>query len=368
MNLRRNRMRILYLFTLDWNHEVEDFGKGIVPAHRLFGFADLQGMGHAPFLCPPSPKLLRRWLWKPAFWRVYQALYAFFKQFHTDCIFGVNEASTLPVLFLKRLGLLRTPVIVFCTGLMHPRNRGGLKKVLWKWLLPCAEAVVSQTSMELKSTWREFGLREDRQFLIHMLVDVNTFHPDPAREKGDFILAAGTNEGRDYPTLLEALPKGQRLIVVTDHANAEIVRSHIKPGMQVELRQALPILELKALYERAKVVVNPLVETDYCSGHTVLLENMALGNPIIIARVEGMNDYVEDGVTAITYKPGDSGELRRKIEESLNAPEQFAQIGRRASGWVRRFSTEEFAKKLIRVAEQVCAKSRSHSESVVALN
>ncbi len=358
-------MRILYLFTLDWNHEVEDFDRGLVPAHRLFGFADLRAMGHTPFLCP-TPRLFRHWLWKPIFWRLYQTAFAFLQQFRTDCLFGVNEASTLPVLFLKRFGLLRTPVIVFCTGLMHPRNRTGLKKKLWDWLLPCAEAVVSQTSMELAATWQEFGLREDRQFFIPMLVDTATFQPDEKREKGDYLLAAGTNEGRDYPTLLAALPEGQRLIIVTDHQNAAIIEQHRQPGRRVEVLQAVPILELKALYEKAKVVINPLVETDYCSGHTVLLENMALGNAVIISRVEGMQDYIEDGVTAITYAPRDVAELRRKIQASLDEPERFSAIGSQAAQWVQRFSTAEFAKKLIRIAEQVTAKHPDRVPAAVA--
>lgn len=358
-------MRILYMFTLDWNHEVEDFDRGLVPAHRLFGFADLRSMGHTPFLCP-TPRFFRRWLWKPVFWRLYQSCFAFFQQFHTDCIFGVNEASTLPALALKRLGVLRTPVIVFCTGLMNPRNRQGFKKKLWDWLLPCAEAVISQTSMELESTWREFGLRRDRQFLIHMLVDTTTFQPDENREKGDYLLAAGTNEGRDYPTLLKALPEGQRLIIVTDYQNAGIVEQHRQPGARVEVLQAVPILELKALYEKAKVVINPLVETDYCSGHTVLLENMALGNPVIISRVEGMKDYVADGVTAITYEPRNVTELRQKIQAALDEPERFADIGREAAQWVQRFSTGEFAKKLIRIAAQVTAKNPGRLETCTA--
>lgn len=360
-------MQILYLFTLDWNHEVEDFDRGLVPAHRLFGFADLRAMGHSPFLCP-TPKVFRGLLWKPAFWRLYQSCFAFLQQFRTDCIFGVNEASTLPVLFLKRLGLMRTPVIVFCTGLMNPRNRTGLKKKLWDWLLPCAEAVVSQTSMEFESTWREFGLRQDRQFLVHMLVDTTAFQPDENREKGDYLLAAGTNEGRDYPALLSALPDGERLIIVTDHQNAAIIEQHRRPGMRVEVLQAVPIMELKALYEKAKVVINPLVETEYCSGHTVLLENMALGNPVIIADVEGMRDYLEDGVTAITYPPRDVAALRSTIQSALDEPERFRGIGREAARWVQRFSTAEFAKKLIRIAEQVTARNTNRVEIEVALS
>lgn len=345
-------MRILFLFAYDWNREIADFERGKVPAHRLFGYAEVRKLGAQPSVCP-TPRFLTRWLCRPLQWRIYEALFATLRQHQFDCIFAVNEASAMPALVLKRLGLLRTPIIVFCTGLMHPRNREGFRGKLWRWLLPCAEAVVSQTSMELETTWQAFGLRQDRQFYMPMLVDVNTFTPTGRKPQGDYVLAAGTNQGRDYPTLLQALPPGEKLIIVTDPYNAEIVERHRSPGVDVQVLQAIPITELKALYENAKAVVNPLVETPYCSGHTVLLENMALGRPVLISSVGGMRDYFDDGVTAIGVKPNDVDDLRQKLTAYLNDPEQFAHIGQAAAQWVRRFSCEEFAVKMIQIAGQI---------------
>ncbi len=343
-------MRILFLFATDWNHEIAAFDRGEVPAHRLFGYAEVNRMGHEAVVCS-TPGFARNLLRRPVFWRFYQAFYAVLRQRGMDCIFAVNEASALPALLLKRLGLLRTPVIVFCTGLMHARNRTGTRKKLWSWLLPCAEAVVSQTSMELESTWKEFNLRQDRQFLIHMLVDTNFFRPDPARKLGDYCLAAGTNEGRDYRTLLKAFPKDEQLTIVTDSYNAEIIARNVEPDARVKVLQAVPIAELKSLYENAKLVLNPLAEIAYCSGHTTLLENMALGKAVIISSVPGMRDYIEDGVTAIAVKPGNVEELRGKIRAYLDDPGRFAAIGAQAREWVGRFSTQEFARHLVRVAE-----------------
>ena len=349
-------MNFLFLFATDWNHEIESFSRGQVPAHRLFGLVDLQRQGHAARVCK-TPRIARKFLRRPMVWRVYQALCALFQQGRHDIIFAVNEASALPVLVLKKLGLLRTPVIVFCTGLMHARNRVGKRKAMWRWLLPAAEVVVSQTSMELESTWREFGLRQDRQFLIHMLVDTHFFRSSGPREKGDFCLAAGTNEGRDYVTLLRAFPKDQRLVIVTDAGNAAIIARNVQADARVEVRQAVPMLELKALYEQARVVINPLSEIAYCSGHTTLLENMALGHPVIISAVSGMRDYVEGGLTALTVRPGDVDDLREKITDYLEAPERFAAVGQQAAVWVERFSTQAFAGHLIRLAERLVTPS-----------
>ncbi len=345
-------MKLLYFFVVDWSREISDYERGLVPSHRLFGYAELRKMGHQPSV---APKLgfFAKFLSKPILWRLYQTCYAAFRQRHHDAMFAVNEAAALPALLFKKLGLLRTPVIVFNTGLMHPRNRSGFRKTMWRWLLPSAEAVVSQTKMEKDAVWQEFHLREDRQFLIHMLVDMNFFQRDPEVRPGDYCLAVGTNEAKDFPTLLRALPPGEKLVIVTDAYNAAIVEKHLRPGMSVEVLQAVPIKRLKAMYQEAKVIINPLAETPYGSGHTVVLENMVLGNPVIVSGVGGMLDYFEDGVSAIGVKPHDVTDLAAKIRSFLDDPEKFADIKRQAPDWVRTFSSDEFAAKLIQVAEHL---------------
>ena len=345
-------MNILFLYVVDWSQEIANYKRGLVPSHRLFGFSELTELGHNSVVCPPRP-FFRRLLSKPLFWRIYQAFYAMFHQKSVDAIFAVNEASSLPVLVLKRLGLLRTPVIVFNTGLMNPRNLSGLRKMMWSWLLPAAEAVVSQTHMEKNSVWREFALREERQFLIYMLVDLKFFQPEADVKPADYCLSVGTTQGKDYGTLLAALPRTEKLVIVTDAYNAAIIASKIEPGMNVEVMQGVPIAKLKTMYQEAKVIINPLFDTAYGTGHTVVLENMVLGKPVIVTSVPGITDYFEDGVTAIGVRERDPDALREKIQAYLKHPEDFAEIGVNAKQWVRRFSCEEFTRKLLSIAEQL---------------
>ncbi|MGA3170987.1 MAG: glycosyltransferase family 4 protein [Chthoniobacteraceae bacterium] len=358
-------MKILYLFTVDYNKEIADCERGVVPTHRLWGYVETAKMGHEPIACP-SPKYFRKRLSKPVFWRIYQALYAWWKQGEVDCIFAINEAGALPVLVLKWLRLLRTPIVIVSTGLMHKRNQSGKRKAMWKRLLPRAEAIVSLSTMEVEATWREFGLRPERQHLVNMLVDINYFGAGGKLGGGDYCLSAGTNEGRDYPTLLKAFPRDEKLLIVTDPYNAAIIEKHREPGMQVEVRQAVPIGQLKELYQRAKAIINPIGEVDFASGHTILLENMSLGRPVIVSMVRGMKDYFQDGVTAIGVKPYDVEDMRQKLRAFLDAPEKFTPIGERATEWVRRFSSEEFARKLLVIATGLLGEAPGHCKSCAA--
>jgi len=354
-------MRILFLYVVDWSRELANYERGNVPSHRLFGYPEVEKLGHYPSVCPPRP-FFKWMLSKSIIWRIYQAFFALFAQKHFDVLFAVNEASSLPILLLKRIGLLRTPIIVFNTGLMHPRNRSGLRKAMWRWLLPAAEAIVSQTRMEKNTVWKEFDLREDRQFLIYMLVDLAFFEADPHIQTSDYCLAVGTTEGKDYLTLLKAFPNEERLVVVTDDYNAAIIAANVKPYMKVEVLQAVPIKKLRTMYQEAKLIINPLVDTAYGTGHTVVLENMALGKAVIVTEVGGISDYFEDRVTAIGVRERDPDALREQIRAYLRQPDQFADIGRNAKHWVKDFSCEEFTRKLLSIAEQIQPASyrRSH--------
>ena len=207
------------------------------------------------------------------------------------------------------------------------------------------------------------AVREERQHLVNMLVDTNYFTPSGPLGTGDYCLSAGTNEGRDYPTLLKAFPREEKLLIVTDPYNAAIIEKNKAPGQQVEVKQAIPIDQLKRLYENAKAIINPIGEVDFASGHTILLENMSLGRPVIVSMVRGMKDYFQDGVTAIGVIPYDAEDLGRKLRAYLAAPEKFAAIGQQAQEWVRRFSAEEFARKLLVIAARLAGREPVEGEA-----
>ena len=124
----------------------------------------------------------------------------------------------------------------------------------------------------------------------------------------------------------------------------------------MEVLQAIPIEQLRGYYKRAKLHIIPLADIRWGSGHTVLLENMALGKTLIVSNTASMRDYVEDGVTALVVEPHDAEQLRAKIAAFLEAPERFAHIREQAAERARtHFSSREFGKKLIRVLETAAA-------------
>ena len=349
-------MNLLFVYNNCYDKEVADFRLGKVPTHRLWGYADVERLGHTA-MSVEEPRRWREWLLKPQVWRIYQALQVVFRQRRLDAVVAVMETAALPLLVARRLGILRRPLVVINMALLHQKNVRGSKKRLWRWLLPGADAIISLARPHLDWVAEEFGLKRVRQHFIPMLVDTEFFRPDPKAKIGNYCLSVGTNEGKDFVSLLKAWPKGERLLIVTDAYNAEIARQHLEPGASIEILQAVPIERLRTFYREAKLHVIPLANVRLGSGHTVLLENMAMGKVLIVSDAPAMRDYLEDGVNAIVVEPHNVEQLGEKIRSFLAAPEEYAPVGQKAAEWARdHFSSEKFATQLLEIVESLAAR------------
>ena len=59
----------------------------------------------------------------------------------------------------------------------------------------------------------------------------------------------------------------------------------------------------------------------------VVVDGMKLGRPVVYPRSGGIPEYMKDGVTGLSYSPGDVSELVQRIEDLIDDPERAAKIG-----------------------------------------
>ena len=337
--------RVLFLYALPYWSEFVRYADGKIPSHRLWGAAELSRLGWAVVQCP-DPK--GWWGRLGGFgWRFWQCLWALRESGTAAGLVAVHEAGAVFLLAARRMGVLRSPCLVVNMALLHPRNLCGIRSLVWRWLLGGTDAIASLVNAQNERVAGHFGVSPERLVFLPMGVDADFGGVvDPDSEER-FCLAVGTNDGKDFETLLEALPLGERLVIVTDDFNAEKVRRHPCFGAGIELRKAVEAIELRELYRRAAVIVIPLADTSHGSGHTVFLETIALGKLVIVSASRNMEGYAEAGVNALTVPVGDALALRDALVNALNSPRRFLQMRKNAAVEARRrFSMEGFGRRL----------------------
>jgi glycosyltransferase involved in cell wall biosynthesis len=301
-------MRVAMLYTGDLSKEFRDYDAGLVPAHRLAGAALLPAIGVDVVTCHWGrlPVPLRR----RQFWKIWQAMWCCFRQTRFECVIATTEAAALPALLLRRLRILRVPVVVISVAVLASKYMNGPGGFLRRAVLRGADALTTYASSQVPLICSQIGLRPERVHFLGLGVDNQFFTPVERDPQWD-VVSVGTNQGKDFATLLQALTPNQRCLIVTDSNNAAVVAATDTEG-NVTVRKAVPIHELRDLYASAKYCVIPLRETNYSSGQTVLLENLAMARPVIVSDVSGVRDYVSPQVATVV-PPGDVDAMREAL-------------------------------------------------------
>jgi glycosyltransferase involved in cell wall biosynthesis len=151
---------------------------------------------------------------------------------------------------------------------------------------------------------------------------------------GDLIVEA-------FARILPAAPQARLWFAGPDpgHVDATGRRWHLQEfvddrltGAQASGRVCLlgpqPHSALHDLRRRASVVV---VCSRYENCPLTALEAMALGCPIVAARVGGIPEVIRDGIDGLLHRPGDPDDLAAKILALLGNPDHAAQLGRHAA-------------------------------------
>lgn len=341
--------RVAFLYAVDWSKEFRDHGAGLVPGHRLFGAADLADHGLDVVVCSwgRAPRRIRN----GRVWKLWQGSWVLVTQQRVSCVVATTEAAGLPTLLLRAVGLLRKPVVVLAVAVLSDSYRGqGPGPAVRRWLLRRADTVVTYASGQRELMARDLGIARDRITFIPFGVDVDFFPPVPAEPIWD-VVAVGTNAGKDYPTLVQALPPGASCLVVTDSYNAEQARS-VRTAGDLTIDHDVAIVSIRERYAAARRIVVPLRDVDFSSGQTVLLETLAMGKDVVVSDTVAVRDYVDDTVATIV-PPGDVEAMRTALEwepttHRTKATEHVA----------RHFSSRRFAADLADVVRRHVASGR----------
>jgi glycosyltransferase involved in cell wall biosynthesis len=96
----------------------------------------------------------------------------------------------------------------------------------------------------------------------------------------------------------------------------------------VEFLGLMPRAEVIEQIRSARFLVFP--SESYENFPMAIAEAYACGVPVIAAKIGSTAEIVHDGVTGLTFTPGNAEELRRRVEWAMEHPDLMEEMGRRA--------------------------------------
>ena len=264
-----------------------------------------------------------------------------------DVIVGTGDSAGLPLLALKYLGLLKRPIIFMTSGLagaIKGRENTWVGK-FYKKILPAADIFTSYAQIEIDFFEKEMGIKKGKIKYMPLATDYAYFS-QKSKSKRNIICAVGTELGRDYKTLFEAvmdLPVRVEVACHPDNIKGLTIPSNVKIHLNI------PVQEVLKIYQRSIISIVPCVERFRSSGQMVVLESAAAGLPIIASEIQGITSAFAfgDKKHLLFTKPQDPKDLRGKIEILLANKNLREKIAQNASTIAKQqYTTYHLAKRL----------------------
>lgn len=232
---------------------------------------------------------------------------------------------------------LKIPIVAHTFNFTELPN--AVKRLVLGWMLSSVDRLVVFSQLERGLYAKAFDLPEDRFDVIYW--GVNPPDVDSTKsplEQGEYVCAIGGN-ARDYRTLLEAarlMPEIRFVCVVRPNSLQNLdIPANVTVHINLPLDQAMNIL----LHSRFMVL--PLLHSEVPCGHVTIVAAMHLGKAFIITDSEGVRDYVQNGINAMTIPPCSAAALVEATERLWRAPALCKSLGESGRRFAGRECTEE---------------------------
>ncbi len=253
-----------------------------------------------------------------------------------DIIFSNGENVGIPLALLMRLrapsGKGTRPGHVMIGHRLSSRKKRRLLMAVRSRI----DAVFVYSEWQRNFAISMLGFDESKLILIPFHADHEFFRPQHLASDSistPCLVSSAGMEWRDYATLMKAVDGLDVEVSIGAYSPWSRGGSrkdwHAKPHNVTMGRY--DYRQLRDLYDRSRLVVVPVHQTDFQAGITTIIEAMSMGKAVIASRTIGMADTLRDGVNGILVPPGNADSMRQSIEMLLmNNPALAGKLGAQA--------------------------------------
>jgi glycosyltransferase involved in cell wall biosynthesis len=261
-----------------------------------------------------------------------------------NVVFSTVDTVGIPLMLLKRAGLVRPPLIYVSIGLPErlAQLRGDRMQRLYARALRGTKAIVTYAKSEADQLREWLGAAAPQISFVPFGVDVDAFRPLAEFTPEFDVLTVGADPRRDFGLLLRIAVRRPelsfRIVASAEHARA---LSHVPANVAVETD--IPLEQVRDRLARARVVALAVRGNSYSGATTTLLQAMAMAKPVVVSRTDAIaTGYeLEDGVNCCLVPPGDEAAFERTLVEMLAGADAATALGSRARETVERSFTWE---------------------------
>jgi glycosyltransferase involved in cell wall biosynthesis len=332
-------------------------GPGSLDRYRLFGFDEIAGRGaqvHHNLERADPP------LWARAAGRAVNAVidavgglggdFASVLPYRremneADVVFSTVDTVGIPVMQLKRAGLVRAPIVYASIGLPE---RLAQKDRFLRSALRAARTIIAYAKFEADRLREWLGADAPPVVFVPFGVDTEAFRRVDHQEPEVDVVSIGADPHRDFELLLEVAERRPelsfRIVASPDRARS----LGVLPG-NVAIETDLPLEAVRERVARARVVALPVRANSYSGATTTLLQGMAMAKPVVVSRTDAIAEGygLDNGVNCRLVPPGDSDAFEDAIDEVLADTDAAYALGTRARETVvRDFSWQRYTETL----------------------
>ncbi|MBP0594681.1 glycosyltransferase family 4 protein [Paraburkholderia sp. LEh10] len=274
----------------------------------------------------------------------------------SDVIWTHTEQEWLSVaLLLLMSGRREAPPLLLAQSvwlLDKWRDYGLMRRWFYRKLVARAD-LLTTLARDNAQLCREFFGRDATQLFYGL--NTRDFPVQPPQEWQPHtplrIAAIGNDRDRDWETLVKAVGNDPRFAVrlATRRRIARSLRS-----LNVHVAPAAGLEKQRELYDWADVIVVPLRPNSHASGITVMLEAAAVGKPMVVTNVGGLQDYFSARAAAYV-PPFDAGALRDALLGLATSPDKALQQAQAAATQLlsRDHTTQHYAQQHVKITRDL---------------
>lgn len=271
-----------------------------------------------------------------------------------DLIITTGDSSGLPILALKKYGLLKKPVIYITAGLAGAlRNKKySLLYNFYKQILSQADISIAYSQVEIDFFEKFMGMEKGSMKFVPLGVDYDYFSQKSSLKK-NIICAVGLDSCRDYKTFFEAIKHVSVQVEVVCYPNNI---KNLRIPSNVKINSFISISEVRRIYQRSIISIIPSNETFRSTGQIVFLESASAQVPVVATKILGLTTAfkLKNNTHLLYSAPQDPQDLKEKINFLLNNPRKGRIIAANASNLVKNnYTTKYLAKNLAGIIEKL---------------